>query len=285
MRLMQKLALVDAALNLRRSLLSMAAVTLAALCTMPVFAQDSDALAKAAQNPIASMISLPIQSNTNLNVGSGKGTQEVLNIQPVYPVSLNNDWNLITRTIIPFISQPELSSGQGRTNGLGDMQFSAFISPVAPTQSGWIWGAGAIAQLPTATSDVLGQGKWGAGPTAVALKIDGPWVYGALANNVWSFAGSDDRRSVNQLLIQPFVNYNVPGRPGFYITTSPIITADWKADSSQRWTVPIGLGVGQIMKWGTQPVNLQAAAYYNVDRPDGAANWNLRVQVQFLFPR
>ena len=285
MRLMQKLALVDAALNLRRSLLSMAAVTLAALCTMPVFAQDSDALAKAAQNPIASMISLPIQSNTNLNVGSGKGTQEVLNIQPVYPVSLNNDWNLITRTIIPFISQPELSSGQGRTNGLGDMQFSAFISPVAPTQSGWIWGAGAIAQLPTATSDVLGQGKWGAGPTAVALKIDGPWVYGALANNVWSFAGGGGRRSVNQLLIQPFVNYNVPGRPGFYITTSPIITADWKADSNQRWTVPIGLSVGQIMKWGTQPVNLQAAAYYNVDRPDGAANWNLRLQLQFLFPR
>ena len=263
----------------------MAAVTFTTLCTMPVFAQDSDALAKAAQNPIASMISLPIQSNTNLNVGSGKGTQEVLNIQPVYPVSLNNDWNLITRTIIPFISQPELSSGQGRTNGLGDMQFSAFISPVAPPLSGWIWGAGAIAQLPTATSDVLGQGKWGAGPTAVALKIDGPWVYGALANNVWSFAGGGGRRSVNQLLIQPFVNYNVPGRPGFYITTSPIITADWKADSNQRWTVPIGLGVGQIMKWGSQPVNLQAAAYYNIDRPDGAANWNLRLQLQFLFPR
>ena len=282
---MQKLAFVGTAPKFRMSLVSMTGMTFAALSTMPVFAQDSDALAKAAQNPIASMISLPIQSNTNLNVGPGKHTQEVLNIQPVYPVSLNSDWNLITRTILPFISQPELSSGQGRTNGLGDMQFSAFISPVAPTQGGWIWGAGAIVQLATATSDVLGQGKWGAGPTAVALKIDGPWVYGALANNVWSFAGDGNRRSVNQLLIQPFVNYNVPGRPGFYITTSPIITADWKADSSQRWTVPIGLGVGQIMKWGTQPDNLQAAAYNNVDRPDGAANWNLRVQVQFLFPR
>ena len=261
-------------------------IVVTALSYVPTLAHaqhSNEDLAKAAQNPIASMISLPIQSNTNLNVGPGDNTQEVINIQPVYPISLNKEWNLITRTIVPLLSQPELIAGQGRTNGLGDVQFSAFFSPAKP--SGWIWGAGAIVQLPTATDDVLGQGKWGAGPTAVALKSHGPWLFGALINNVWSFAGDSDRTSVNQMLIQPFVNYNVPGHPGLYFTSSPIITANWKANSSQRWTVPIGLGVGQIMKWGHQPVNLQAAAYYNVERPDNAGNWNLRLQLQFLFPR
>lgn len=255
----------------------------ATLCAQTGFAQETEALAKAAQNPIASMISVPIQSNTNLNVGPGKDVQEVVNIQPVYPMSLTRDWNLITRTIVPLLSQPELVPGQGRTNGIGDIQFSGFFSPTKP--GAWIWGVGAVLQFPTASDDVLGQGKWAAGPTAVALQNNGPWGYGVLINNVWSFAGDDDRSSVNQLLVQPFLNYNVPGHPGLYFTSSPVITANWKAASGQRWTVPLGLGVGQIMKWGTQPVNLQAAAYYNVERPDGAANWNLRLQLQFLFPR
>jgi hypothetical protein len=242
-------------------------------------------LAKAAQNPIAAMISLPFQNNTNFNVGPEEKTQNILNIQPVIPVDLNPQWNLVTRTIIPVISQPEFVPGQGRTNGIGDIQFSAFLSPKDPTPTGWIWGAGMIAQLDTATDDVLGAGKWGLGPTAVALKMNGPWVYGGLINNVWSVAGDDDRADVNAMLIQPFVNYNFPDKPGRYLTFAPVMTANWEADSEDRWTVPLGLGIGQIMKWGEQPVNLQASAYYNVEAPDNGADWQLRLQVQFLFPK
>ena len=242
-------------------------------------------LAKAAQNPIAAMISLPFQNNTNFNIGPQEGTQNILNIQPVWPVDLNPKWNLITRTILPVISQPEFVSGQGRTNGIGDIQFSAFFSPKEPTEAGWIWGAGLIAQLDTASDDKLGAGKWGLGPTAVALKVDDQWVYGGLINNVWSVAGDDDRADINIMLIQPFVNYNFPDKPGRYLTFAPIMTADWEADSGDQWTVPLGGGIGQIMKWGKQPVNLQASAYYNVVTPDNGADWQLRLQAQLLFPK
>lgn len=251
-----------------------------------VQAEESAAdLAKAVQNPVADLISVPFQNNTNFNVGPEQKTQNVLNIQPVIPVELNSDWNLITRTIIPVISQPEFIPGQGRTNGIGDIQFSAFFSPKKPTAAGWIWGAGFIAQLDTATDDVLGSGKWGLGPTAVVLKNDGQWVYGGLINNVWSVAGDDSRSDVNTMLIQPFINYNFPDKPGRYLTFAPIITSNWEADSDDRWTVPIGLGIGQVMKWGRQPVNLQASAYYNVVTPEYGADWQLRLQIQLMFPK
>ena len=255
-----------------------------ALAASPASAQDAAALAKAAQNPIADMISLPFQSNTNFDVGPLKKTQEILNIQPVYPVSLNSEWNLVTRTIMPVISQPAFTPSQDREFGLGDIQFSAFLSPKQATD-GWVWGAGAIVQMNTATDDRLGQGAWGLGPTAVALHLGKTWVYGALANNVWSVSEDDGRRSVNQMLVQPFINYNFPDIPGRYLTFAPIITADWKADSDQRWVVPLGLGIGQIMRFGKQPVNLQAAAYYNVERPDNAARWQMRLFMQFMFPK
>jgi hypothetical protein len=249
-------------------------------------ASGTGALAKAAQNPIADMISVPFQYNANLNYGSSRSTQSVLNIQPVIPFHVTPEWNLITRTILPVISQPPLTPDQGRTNGLGDLQFSAFLSPAH--SGSLVWGVGAIAQAPTATDNVLGQGKWGLGPTAVALHIEegSPWLYGALINNVFSVGGQSSRPGVNQMLIQPFINYNFPSHPGRYLTFSPIITANWDAtSSSDRWTVPVGLGIGQIMRWGRQPVNLQAAAYYNIEKPAYASNWNLRLQVQFLFPK
>ncbi|MGE5103364.1 MAG: neuromedin U [Betaproteobacteria bacterium] len=254
----------------------------------PALAQQSnEELAKAAQNPIASMISLPFQDNVNFDVGPKKQTQNVLNIQPVVPFGLNADWNVITRTIVPVISQPDFGTGNGRTDGLGDIQFSAFFSPVRPTASGWIWGAGPIVQLRTATDDVLGQGKWGLGPTAVVLRTQkgSPWVYGALVNNVWSIGGDSSRPAVNQMLIQPFVNYNFPDYPGRYLSFSPIVTADWKRDGDNTWTVPLGLGIGQIFRIGRQPMNAQVHAYWNAVRPDNAASWNLRLQVQFLFPK
>jgi len=258
----------------------------AVLCAAPAagaFSAGVDELARAAQNPVASMVSVPFQYNANLNLGPDERTQHVLNIQPVVPFSLNSDWNLITRTIVPVISTP--GPGGDRIDGIGDIQLSLFLSPARP--STWIWGAGVIAQMRTASDDLLGQGKWAVGPTAVLLHMDkaSPWAYGALFNYLRSVGGDDDRPDVDQLLVQPFVNYNFPKSPGRYLSFSPIITSNREAPSGEKWTVPLGLSIGQIMKFGQQPVNLQAGAYYNVERPTGGANWNIRLQVQFMFPK
>ena len=173
-------------------------------------ADDTEALAKAAQNPIAAMISLPFQNNTTFNVGTENQTQNVLNIQPVIPIKLDTEWNLITRTIVPVISQPGFVPGQDRTNGIGDMQLELFVSPAKPGKL--IWGAGPILQFPTNSNDALGTKKWGIGPAVVLLKSEGHWLYGVVANNVWSFAGPSDAAPINQMLVQYFVNYNFSGR-------------------------------------------------------------------------
>jgi hypothetical protein len=268
---------------IRSSLIAGSAFLLGA---MPLSAQESDAaaLAKAAQNPIADMISLPFQNNTNFDVGPLEKTQDVLNIQPVLPIHLNADWNLVTRTIVPLISQPAFAQGQDREFGIGDIQFAAFLSP-NKVVNGWVWGVGAIAQLDTATHERLGEGAWGLGPTAVAMHLGTTWVYGALINNVWSVSTEAGRGNVNKMLLEPFFAYNFPGSPGRYVVFDPVITADWEADSGQRWSVPLGMGIGQIVKFGKQPVNLQASGYYYVERPDDAASWQLRLQMQLLFPK
>jgi hypothetical protein len=194
------------------------------------------------------------------------------------------DWNIITRTIIPVISNPAFVRGDDRDNGVGDVQLTAFLSPAKP--GNWIWGAGLVTQMPTNSADEFGNDNWGLGPTVVALHLEkgNPWVYGALVNNIWSLSSSESRGgSYNNGLIQPFVNYNFPG--GFYLTSAPIATVNWKADSGQKWTVPVGGGVGKIFHLGPLPVNTQLSAYYNVERPDFAANWQIRTQVQFMFPK
>ncbi len=249
----------------------------------PAQHMDAGALARAAQNPVANMYSLPFQNNTNLNYGPRNHTQNILNIQPVIPITLNEHWNIITRTIIPVISQPGLSPGEGTTFGLGATQFSAFLSPARPTD-GVIWGVGAVVQAPTITDSALGSNIWGAGPTAVALTMQGPWVIGGLVNNIWSMGGGPQNR-YNILTVQPFVNYNFPHSPGTYLSFSPIITANWDARAGQQWTVPLGLAVGQILRIGGLPVNAQIGAYYNVVRPDIGPEWQVRAQVALLFPR
>lgn len=268
-----------------------AAATLAVLVATGPWTGESPAdqgaseLAKAAQNPVANLISVPLQLNMNFDTGPEDDLQTVFNLQPVVPFELNERWNLITRTIVPVVSQPDFGVFEQRENGLGDIQISAFISPKAPTQGGWIWGAGLVTQLDSATDDRLGQGVWGLGPTAVALKSSGPWVVGALANNIWSIDEARGRGEVDQFLVQPFVNYNFPSSPGRYLSFSPVITADWEAESGEEWTVPLGLGIGQITRLGNQPVNLQAAYYNNVEAPEGAPGWQIRLQVQFMFPK
>ncbi len=239
---------------------------------------ETDELARAAQNPVASLISLPFQNNTNFDVGPLEKTQNIMNIQPVWPVDLNDDWNLITRTIVPVVSQPAFTPSQDRKNGLGDTLFTAFISPKESGQ--WIWGVGPSLLLPTSTDARLGAGEWGAGPSAVVLTIRGPWVVGSLFSNVWSFTGDEQ---VNLFTWQYFVNYNLDD--GWYLTSAPIITANWEADSDNTWTVPFGGGVGKIFRIGKQPMNASLAAYYNVEKPDFGADWQLRFQLQFLFPK
>ena len=250
---------------------------------MPVKAElSAEQLAKLAQNPIGNLISVPFQNNSNLNTGPEKRTFNILNIQPVIPVAVDADWNIITRTIIPVISSPAFAPGEDRKNGVGDIQFNAFLSPANP--GNWIWGAGLITQLPTNSSNELGNDNWGLGPTAVLLHLEkgNPWVFGVLTNNVWSLSSHKQGGSYNNGLIQPFVNYNFPD---FYLTSSPIMTVNWKADSGQKWTVPLGGGIGKIFHLGKLPVNSQIGAYYNVERPEFAANWQIRAQVQFMFPK
>jgi hypothetical protein len=222
-----------------RTRLAWLTLALGAALVSPARAElSSEELAKLAQNPVGNLVSLPFQNNTNFNVGPLSGTQNILNIQPVVPIEVNADWNVITRTIVPLIWQPGSVAGEGTTFGAGDVQFSAFLSPSKPLPGGWIWGAGAIAQLPTDSND-LGNKNWGLGPTAVVLHLEhgDPWVYGVLANNVWSL-GSDQRGGAySNLLVQPFVNYNFSG--GTYITSAPIVTAAWRQRAASggrcRW--------------------------------------------------
>ena len=202
-------------INPRR--LACAGIALAALAAAPVHAEMSaEELAKLAQNPVGNLISVPFQNNTNFGVGPQSGTQNVLNIQPVIPITINSDWNLITRTIMPLIWQPGFYPGQGTSFGLGDIQMTGFVSPSKPGPGGLIWGAGPIVQLPTNTND-LGNKNWGLGPSAVVLRIQhgSPWVYGVLVNNIWSLSNDNAGGAYNNGLIQPFVNYNFEG--GFYL--------------------------------------------------------------------
>jgi hypothetical protein len=261
-----------------------AALLIALAATAPARAEMSaEELAKLAQNPVGNLISLPFQNNTNLNFGPEKGTQNILNIQPVIPISVTKDWNIITRTIVPVIWNPALGPGIDSKNGVGDTVLTAFLSPANPGH--WIWGAGPVLQIPTNSSAELGNRNWGMGPSVVVLHLehDDPWVYGVLVNNIWSLTSSQQGGSYNNGLIQPFVNYNF--KEGFYLTSAPILTVDWKAEGSQQWTVPIGGGVGKIFHLGKLPVNTQLSAYYNVAKPDFGANWQLRAQVQLMFPK
>jgi hypothetical protein len=234
-------------------------------------------LARSAQNPIASMISLPLQNNTNFDFGPREKTQNVLNVQPVIPFSVSENWNLITRTIVPVVSQPGFVPGQNRENGLGNTLFSSFFSP---KDSGkWIWGVGTALQLPTSTDDQIAPDEWAAGPSLVVLTMPGKWVMGGLISNIWDISADE---SINFSTLQPFLNYNFDG--GWYLTSSPVITANWKADD--EWTVPVGGGFGRVFRVGKQAMNAQVQAFYNVEKPDDIGpEWTARLQLQFLFPK
>jgi hypothetical protein len=238
---------------------------LAMLTAVPGWTQEE--LAKKSQNPVANLISVPFENNTNFGVGP-----EDVNIGKM---------NLINRFILPVTYQEERIVGEGSEFGLGDFTYQAFFSPAEP--SGVVWGAGPAFVFPTNTDDRLGVDKWSAGAAFVALAKPGPWLVGALVQNVWSYAGDDDAPDVNFFSFQYFVNYNF--KSGWYLTSTPTMTADWEADSDDRWTVPVGGGIGKLVRFGKQPVDIKAQAFWNVEKPDGAADWTLQLQFKLLFPK
>jgi hypothetical protein len=237
-------------------------------------------LAKKLANPVAALISLPLQNNFDFGAGpTGDGFQYKVNVQPVIPFSLNEDWNLISRTIVPYVYQENIF-GTSSQSGLSDTLQSLFFSPKAPTSGGWIWAVGPVLLLPTATDDLLGAEKWGAGPTALALKQQNGWTYGVLANHLWSFAGESSRAEVNATFLQPFVSFTTKKQTTFGLNTES--TYDW---SNSQWTVPLNATVSQLVKLGGKPVQFTLGAKYYAEKSANGPEWGLRFAVTFLFPK
>jgi hypothetical protein len=242
---------------------------------------ESDAmLLKAIQNPVADLISVPILNTTNFNIGPFDRKQNILALQPVIPANLTENWMLISRIILPLTYQPYSGKSADGEFGLGDMTPSFFLAPRNPGSV--IWGAGPALVIPTATSDVIGQGKLALGPSVVVLAQPGGWTLGTLVSNVWSVAGGGGRPSINRLTWQYFLCYNL--KQDWYLTSAPIMLADWRANAGNQWLVPVGGGAGKLVTFGSHPVDFSATFYSNVVAPTGMPTWQANMQMTLLFP-
>jgi hypothetical protein len=279
--------------HLRAELTSLTlAVALASTLLTPALAQtnvppetgqkpeeDMTEIAKKLNNPVASLISVPFQNNFDFGGGpNDDGFQYKLNIQPVIPFSLNSNWNLITRTIVPYVYQEDRIDRTSQS-GLGDTTESLFFSPKNPTSGGLIWGLGPDLYLPTATESILGAEKWGAGPTALLLWQEQGWTYGMLANHIWSFAGHEDRQRISSTFLQPFLSYTTKKHTTFGVNTES--TYDWVND---QWTVPVNAFVTQLVRVGKLPVSFQFGGRYYADKPEQGPHWGLRFTVTLVLP-
>jgi len=245
-------------------------------------AETDEQLAMQLSNPVAALISVPFQFNAERNIGPARdGSRTLLNIQPVVPFSLDADWNLISRTIVPVVRQDDIFPGAGSQSGVGDIVQSVFFSPKAPTAGGLIWGVGPVFLVPTGSDDLLTTDKWGAGPTGVVITQQGPWTIGMLANHIWSFAGDSSRADVNLTFVQPFVTYTTHTATTFSLNTES--SYDW---NNRQWTVAINSGVSQVLRFGGQLVQVGAIARYWAHGPERAPHgWGLRLTFTLLFPR
>jgi hypothetical protein len=245
-------------------------------------AEDSESLAKQLSNPVASVVSVPFQMNWDNGLGPGKEqTRFLLNFQPVMPFSINEDWNLIARVIVPFLSQPPLAAGAQPTSGVSDLLFTAFVSPAVP--KGFIWGVGPALVLPATADPFLGGEKWAVGPSIVVLKQIGPWTAGALFNQLWSYAGNSARADVNQTYLQPFLSYTT--KTAVTVGVSSESSGNWEAASGHTWTVPILVNASKLVRLGRRPMSIGVAGGGYASKPDGGSSWKFRSSITLLFPK
>ncbi|KPK07269.1 MAG: hypothetical protein AMJ64_07095 [Betaproteobacteria bacterium SG8_39] len=255
---------------------------LAAALPFAAQAQGDAGLAQELTNPIADLVTIPIQMNYDRRIGpADDGSKLTTNVQPVIPFSLSGDWNLITRTIVPVVYQNDIFPGAGSQFGLGDINLSLFFSPKKPTAGGLIWGAGPVFLLPTATDRLLGAEKWAAGPAAVALALRGRWTLGMLANHVWSFAGDDGRADISNTFLQPFVAYTWPS--AWTLSAQTESTYNWK---TEQWSVPVNVALSKLVRIGKLPVSLQGGVGYWAESPtNGPEGFRFRLQANIVLPR
>jgi hypothetical protein len=245
------------------------------------YADEEAELAQKLANPVASLISVPLQYNYDDNFGlNDDGSRHYLNVQPVIPFSITDELNVISRTIVPLIDQDNIPTGSSES-GTGDILQSFFVSPKAPSPNGLIWGVGPALLLASSSDETLGGEKWAAGPTFVGLKQHGPWTYGMLGNHLWSYAGSDQRNDINASFLQPFFSYITATKTTFTINLES--TYDWR---EEQWNVPVNLIVSQLFKVGSQPMQLGIGPRYWAESPStGAEDWGFRAVFTLLFPK